>query len=260
MRRLFLLAAIALGSGTASAQEDVSAGRTYELQLDIPIREVKVDGTDLNPAEQPISSPVPPSQFTVVRIVGSNAVIRFWKYDQGSAEYAKYNHHSTRGTRYFRVARDQLSAASIPYHNRSLWPSVSAGAVLIPVKMRAAPFDFSKDLTLGPSIALRWRTTTRVDQFVSLVGSFGLTSVQLDSASTDGAVRQPLDVSAVTPALGMVYEVDNFQFGAFIGWDMISDYERLKWRYQGDRWFSVGMGYSILSRSNTSQASSGQQQ
>lgn len=260
MKRLFVVVAIAFCTDTASAQEDVAAGRTYELTHDIAIREVTADGIGLNPPAPPIASPPPPSQFTVIRTRGDSAIIRFWRYSN-DADYNKYNYDPvTKTTRYFAVHRSEVSVASISFNSRSWWPSVSAGAILVPIKMRAEPFDFSKDITLGPSMALRWRTTNRVDQFVSLVGSFGLTSVQLDSSSTEGQVPQPLDVSAVTPALGLVYEVDNFQFGVFVGWDMISDNRRLKWEYQGDRWFSIGMGYSIFARTSTRQAVSGKQQ
>lgn len=264
MRRLMavfiVFASLPLVSVTARAQEEVVAGRTYELKLDIPIREVKIDGSDLDRPAPTIPSPIPPSQYTVIRMKGDSAIIRFWKYSDGTPENTAFNYDAARKTqRYFAAQRSVLSAASGPYYELSLVPSISAGAILIPIKMRSNPFDFSKDITLGPSIAFRWRTTNRVDQFVSLVGSFGLTSVQLDSASTEGHQRQPLDVSAVTPAVGMVYEVDNFQFGLFAGWDMISDNDRLKWRHQGKRWFSVGLGYSILSRTSTRQAVSGNQ-
>jgi hypothetical protein len=258
-----VVAAAALCSGTASAQVEVVPGRAYELQLDIVVREVNPDGTGVSSPSTPMASPLPRSQYTVVRTKGDSVVIRFWQYNENTqqAEYKAFNYNTaTNRTRYFIALRSEISAVSVPFHARSRWPTVSAGALLIPIKMRRKPFDFSKDITLGPSIALRWRTTNRVDQFISLVGSFGLTSVQLDSASTEGQVRQPLDVSAVTPALGLVYEVDNFQFGAFVGWDMISDNRRSRWEYQGDRWFSIGLGYSILSRSSTNQALSGKQQ
>ncbi|MEM9929333.1 MAG: hypothetical protein AAF840_05915, partial [Bacteroidota bacterium] len=55
-------------------------------------------------------------------------------------------------------------------------------------------------------------------------------------------------------SLGIVYEYRRVQVGAFAGLDLINNNksrgERLgfDWKYQNAVWFSIGFGYSIISR------------
>jgi hypothetical protein len=238
-----------LSSGATGQEATFTPGRAYELTVETPLREVTLHGENIG---IPDRQPDLPARFTVIRGMSADTVIiRFWTWQDHELR-TLFNRADRGGSKYFAVATADLQHRTVPIYPKN--PSFTAGAVLIPVKMRFGAFDFSKDVTLGPSAGVRWRTNYRNEWFAHALVSFGITSVSVDSASTKGSVTQPLDLSAVTPSLGLVFDFDGFQFGVFSGIDLISRNARFNWQYQSKPWLSVGLGYSMLTRSSRSAA------
>jgi hypothetical protein len=124
----------------------------------------------------------------------------------------------------------------------------TAGTVIIPFKLRVQKFDFSKDVTLGPAIAVRFRISCYKPHYVSLMGGVGITSVTLDRNTTDGIVEEGTEVPALTPSIGLVFELNNtVQTGLFCGWDYVSHNEQFNFIYHGKTWISIGLGYTLIS-------------
>jgi len=263
--KLFLIFLLSYNSVTLFAQETnndelLSESNHYQLQYDIGVTECNIFGA-------PISGSIPFAVkagyiFTVTGYKGSDSVIiTFWNFENDSGLIDKLNlseaivannkanKESVNPNRYFLISVADLNYKAIKYY--STWkPMVTGGAVLLPIKLRYKPFDFSKDVTLGFSIGLKSRISRFNDFFLNALFSVGITSVTLDSLSTNGQYQNS-DRPAFTPAFGLVGEFNNIQFGIFTGWDKISTSENVNWIYNGKPWLSIGFGYTILSQQST---------
>lgn len=129
----------------------------------------------------------------------------------------------------------------------------NTGILVVPMKMRSArgsvPFDFTTDFTLGSSFGYSFRTSHYNPNYLSVVASFGITSVGVDSTTTGGYLTGPkTNLAAITPGLGIIMEVSNFQIGAVVGWDIVGGVTGQNWIYNGQAWFSFGIGYQFLKK------------
>ncbi|SFQ48523.1 hypothetical protein SAMN04515668_2496 [Hymenobacter arizonensis] len=172
-----------------------------------------------------------------------SVVIYMWDFDatSQSTEAALYN------DKYFLMSRNDVANNARRRYSTAL--AFTAGSTLVPVKVRFRPFDFSKDITLGPAIGWKGRMGHHSKNYFDLLFGFGITSVSLTSASTNGVINDDSDRPALTPSLGVVFEMDITQFGFFVGQDYVSNRNLNNWQYHGDIWFSAGLGFTILSRS-----------
>lgn len=194
------------------------------------------------------------SNFTKIAVKGSEKVIiSFWKFgnDKDSTRLNKFNvsTEDLNEKKFFLINQRDFTDNTKPRYHKKL--SFTAGTVIIPIKIRFSEFDFSKDITLGTTVGARKRLSSYADNYASILIGFGVSSVSLDSASTEGTIMQPVDRSALTPSLGFVLEFSSVQVGIFTGLDFISDNNQTNWRYQGKPWLSIGFGYSILSRQSS---------
>lgn len=130
--------------------------------------------------------------------------------------------------------------------------SFTTGILVVPLKIRPRldenrPFTYTTDVTLGTSFGFKTRINKFKHQYLNLAGYFGLTSVSIDSVTTDGFVNQSLTQPAITLAVGTIFEVDGFQVGFVMGSDMISGEIGDNWVYNFKPWWSIGLGYQFLS-------------
>lgn len=136
------------------------------------------------------------------------------------------------------------------YENGRSSYELTAGALILPVKMRFGgadrSFDFSKDITISTTGGFRWRVSeTRENYFSALIG-VGLSSVDLNPDNTKKIIDKSTDRAALTWIAGGMWDIDKFQFGAFVGQDRISQPNQGDWVYQGKTWLAVGLGYSLF--------------
>lgn len=127
------------------------------------------------------------------------------------------------------------------------------GTLVVPMKIRPKqsghPFDFTTDITLGSSVGYSFRMSPYQANYLSIVAVFGVTSVAVDSLSTNGYLNVPnTKMSAITPGLGVILEVSNFQIGAVLGMDILGGQTGENWIYNGKPWFSFGLGYQFIQR------------
>lgn len=120
------------------------------------------------------------------------------------------------------------------------------GALALPAKLRFSPFNFSGNISLGPSLAWRWRKSATRDYHMGVIASVGTSSVQLTEANTDSAVTAATDRAAYYLAVGVMAEFGPTQVGFFLGTDLINDPNQDDWIYQGKPWFSIGIGAAIF--------------
>lgn len=222
----------------------------YKLLTEAPIFECDITGRILS---RKVYEAPADAVFTLIAEDpdADSVVIRFWEWERASEDkQLEYNYtdSSKSDLRYFLLSKTYFNSPRV-VPRYTMKASFTAGTVVIPVKIRSRPFDFSTDVTLGPTAGVRWGISpyTNTNFFSAMLG-FGVTHITLDSLSTQGVIDQTADRPALTLSLGGVFEFSNAQVGLFVGWDQISRNQEQRWIYQGKPWFSIGLGYAIISR------------
>lgn len=136
------------------------------------------------------------------------------------------------------------------------------GVVNYPFKWRGqkGAKDFSGSFNVGAAVAYTYKHDSLSKwRFVHVLG-FGISSISLDKSSVDrggDTLSATNSFSALTLSYGFMVQYDKVQIGVFMGVDQISRLNNMTygWKYQGNPWFSVGLGYSIFSTSTSSQQS-----
>jgi hypothetical protein len=163
---------------------------------------------------------------------------------------------------YYRVSLSELSTRSVSYSGK-LQPII--GIITLPVKVRFGyglnnrEFDFSKDVSLAASFAIRSPINHGLNQrYSTCVLATGFSSIALDSLSAP-KLGKNLDASSFTLAIGWMYEFKTGQIGLFGGIDLLGrNKERYGWVYQGLPWFSLGIGINLFAPDNNSSGSKAQ--
>lgn len=244
---ILLLSKIAFCQNSTIADDPLSQTFNYTLQVEAPVKQCDISG---NIIEGEIQKAAPAgAEFTLIGKKGDSVIIRFWIWKTDAMKKAfNYTDESKTQRKYFLLALYDFNFKAIKRY-KSWFPTITAGTVIVPVKLRFKQFDFSKDITIGPTVGAKFRMSNYTESFMNVLFGFGITSVTLDSFSTKGAIKGVSDRPALTPSLGILFEFNQVQIGIFSGLDYISKKENLDWRYQGKPWLSIGLGYSILSRS-----------
>jgi hypothetical protein len=249
MKRLYgLLILNCLVINWLMAQDEAEKTNYYNLAIDASVIECDINGktlTGVTNSQVPLNS-----LFTLIgETTTGDKIVRFWRWNPKRSTEVKFfksfNAEEGNQDRYFLLSKADFEKKAIPWYSTRT-AAFTFGAVIIPVKIRFSPFDFSKDFTLGTMAGAKWRISHRSSNYFSLLGGFGITSVSLDSASTSGSILKNTDRPAITPSIGAVLAFDDAQVGLFFGWDLISSKEP-KWVYHGKTWFSLGLGYTIFS-------------
>lgn len=222
----------------------------YKLLTEAPIFQCDITGRILS--RQVHEAPAD-AVFTLIAEDpdADSVVIRFWEWEKTNIDkQLEYNYtdSSKSDLRYFLLSKTYFNSPRV-VPRYTMKASFTAGTVVIPVKIRSKPFDFSTDVTLGPTAGVRWGISpyTNTNFFSAMLG-FGVTHISLDSLSTQGVTKSAADRPALTLSLGGVFEFSGAQVGFFMGWDRISQNQEERWIYQGKPWFSIGLGYAIISR------------
>lgn len=181
---------------------------------------------------------------------GKWVIIRFWRWDYGNSDQridSMANKQLSKGAiRYWLMKKEDFNGKTVPRY--SMRASFSSGTIVVPVKARFNQFDFSTDTHLGPSFGTRFRLSPYTPtNFFNALATFGISSVDLDSLNTRGTIMETAGASALSFALGGVFEFSHAQVGFFLGCDFISRNNNINWVYQGKPWASIGLGYSLMS-------------
>jgi hypothetical protein len=196
----------------------------------------------------------PGAIFTVIgQPDDENLIIRFWIWKEREELNKILCYADSLGIKhkYFLMSVSDFPKKVIARFDRNA--SFTAGSVLIPFKLRLKHFDFSKDFTLGPSAGVKFRLSHYSKHYVNLMAGMGITSVSVNNRSTKGYITEEVEVPALTPSIGFVFEFNNStQAGIFIGWDYISDNENIHLLYHSKPWISFGLGYTLLSKEDNS--------
>jgi hypothetical protein len=136
------------------------------------------------------------------------------------------------------------------------------GILNYPFKWRIQPKiqDFTGSFNVGAAVAYTLGHDSLNKWTESFVGGVGISSITLDkqSVTTNASMLDSSNgITALTFSLGFILEYNKIQVGAFVGWDRISNLNNTTygWKYQGNPWLSIGIGYSIFSTSSSANQS-----
>ncbi|MFK7905425.1 MAG: hypothetical protein AB8B69_09885 [Chitinophagales bacterium] len=190
------------------------------------------------------------SHFTCVGATDEDFVIRFWvwKNDDAKNKIFNYADSTKQGHRYFLMDKTDFKTKNQKRY--SMKPSIAIGAAAVPFKIRRDPFLFTNDVGVGSVFGPKFRLSPYNNKnFYSIVAGIGLSSIVLDSISTEGTITDDSvskKVSSLTVSSGVVFDFGGIEIGAFMGWDFIDNNDNINWRYQDKPWLSVGFGYSLF--------------
>ncbi|MFI5158965.1 MAG: hypothetical protein ACHQF4_08865 [Sphingobacteriales bacterium] len=136
--------------------------------------------------------------------------------------------------------------------------SFALGVLTVPIKIRPGEklsngtyrdFSFESDISIGLSFGYKY-SPNKHSSYNFLTG-VDLTSVPVTPETTNNAVSAATNLSAITWHLGVLFQVNNFQLGAFTGIDYLAGNTGRQWMYRNDMWLGIGIGYSIFSSKKT---------
>lgn len=155
--------------------------------------------------------------------------------------------------RFFIISKDQFLQYAEEYTHTSKF-GFTFGTFTYPFKYRTQKSYFTSNLSLGSSVSgkYQWNDNNSIGGIFSL----SLSSVTLDSASTNGVVKTSTDRPALTPSLGIVYAYKSINFTVGMGWDFINRPSPIEksWIYHGKNWIGFGIGINLFSTVSSSSA------
>jgi len=241
--------------------------------------DITVDGTK-NPTQNiPINS-----KFKITKIVDQgNLVIQVLPWvpkptstdssPKNAARNSKYKELnkklvSTKTDNTTGVAADQdvylkLPAGTFASDCNLLVPPVSftVGILTLPIKMRFGDtrsdgtvirdFTFTNDVNIGLSFGIKFSSGSSGRYSNNILTGISLTSVGVTPEDTKMSVSTATNLAAITWHFGYLYQIDNFQLGAFTGVDYLSGATGRMWNYRNEMWLGIGVGYSLFASKKT---------
>lgn len=273
MKNLLLLLILFGASVTGMGQKGVYKGKIYIFDF---YEEAKV--CDLNGSqtgEKVIL--LKGSLFTVERVLKNNdLIIKFLNWKENSKNYDKINQYNytlekeeksvtnSDGTtrvqtalskventeKFFLISKTTFDNYCSEYKQEPNW-SLSLGSLSTPFKLRFNPFLFTTNLNLGTTLAYRynWKNGFNVGGTLGI----SLSSVTLDSLSTNGKVSSITERPTFTPTLGFMVGYKNINLTVNGGVDLINRISNVEhsWIYHGKPWIGIGLGISLFKIDNT---------
>ncbi|MDB5229669.1 MAG: hypothetical protein JWN76_474 [Chitinophagaceae bacterium] len=193
--------------------------------------------------------------------LGDVYVIQFDKITGEAAAYKAdktlINSTNTGGEAYYCVKANEFTDKFVKKHYRILLYNAkwNIGTLIVPVKIRpavdGAAKDFTTDVGVGASLGLSARISHYNPHYLSIVGFFGPSAVNVDSVSTKGYEKKPgTKWISLTGGMGVILELGAFQVGYVLGRDFIGGQNGKNYIYNNKPWHSFGIGYQFVKKGN----------
>lgn len=127
--------------------------------------------------------------------------------------------------------------------------------LVIPIKIRPVlndnPLQFYGDVAIGPYFGYQRGTksfnlTSQPTQTSTTFCVFGTpTMINLNAANQNDSATNTSSVLGISVGGGILFDINNLQFGLVSGWDWISGSVSQTWIYQGKLWTSFSFAYNI---------------
>ncbi|MDN3579287.1 hypothetical protein [Mucilaginibacter flavus] len=147
--------------------------------------------------------------------------------------------------KYFILTQRDKATSVSEYTKGQNW-SVNFGTFTAPFKFRPTKSVWKDNVSFGTTVSAQYKLSK--DWSVGGVLGFSLSSVSLDSASTNGYTKTSTDRPAYSPSLsGLIsYKNINFTLGGGIDWiNRPTPLER-SWIFHGKPWIGLGIGVNLF--------------
>lgn len=261
---------------TAQFKLDIPAidlyGEVFSLKNPLLITECDATGKTIG---GPLKLAPRGAEFTVVRDIGdSTYVIRFgnWlnkkqvkksigeparllgtvktndqkhpsRYDEATTFNFDVSNKADIKDRFFLLTKAELEGFGM-IEKGSFSPTY--GAMTLPFKYRVETEEVLKDVALSGLGGVQLNTE-KGNFHVALVTGVGISSVEVDSANTEGNETARSDRGSITVPVGLVLDWHHLQIGVFGGWDWLFDNKEAGWIHNGKPWLAIGIGMGIYS-------------
>jgi hypothetical protein len=147
--------------------------------------------------------------------------------------------------KYFVIKKFDLDNSTKDNTDASKWV-ISYGALIIPFKFRPTKTLFTNNLNLGSSVYFQYQINKNFSHGV--VAGISLSSVTLDSLSTNFKIKTNTDRPAFTPSLSYVISYKNISFTTGLGVDLINKTSVVEksWIFNGKPWIGFGIGINLF--------------
>ncbi|MCU7548165.1 hypothetical protein OCK74_03525 [Chitinophagaceae bacterium LB-8] len=262
MRKYVLTLCLLFTLSYAFAQKDLLKGihqftQSTELKEADPLGNEKKD-KDANVIKKTVERGW---EFTIDRITkDGDYVISFLEWrsnDTLNKEYVVENERS----KYFILPKAEYELSAQKWEKKG---GFTVGAATTLVKIRPGsgddlkkggyrvPFDFDNDFNLGLLFGWKHQQTFEPNEIAhNFLAGFGITSIGVDSTTTQGYVKVKSNQSALTLSLGYLFEYNKFQIGAFAGYDLVAGEVGRQWIYRNRPWIGINLGFSIFKAQGT---------
>lgn len=244
-----------LGFSISLIAQEVESSRTYKVMSPFALEDYN---TKSKKASYNGKTTIPGTFITLFKELPDHVIIIVNEFDESLETLREeYNFSTSSGQVYFRATKEDFNAGCVKVFNT--WrPIMLIGTAVVPVRVRPEPNDFSKDISIGPSIGLKFRMIRTLPVYLNLLYSLEISSVSLNQDNTFQASNPtvPIDevtnASALTHAGGIVLENASLQFGFFFGWDRLGNSNRKKYEWVYDKlpWYSLGFGINLFANQN----------
>lgn len=165
--------------------------------------------------------------------------------------------NSDDNNKYFWIRKDELDNYMtddfITKSYKTPNTDISYGAnISLPFKLRTETngqnIKITPDLTLGGYLGVKWRLShTKPFYLTAPVVSLGLATLSInDNNNPTTPNKGDGTVLGITGSTGLVFQLNDFQFGLMLGWDRAAGEIGKDWIYNNKTWYSFSIGYSFL--------------
>lgn len=219
--------------------------RLYEFLIECPMQKCNIMG---EVSDSTVYVAPSKSKFTLVDMKYGQCIISFTLLNNAQRNsFKSVMAEDISSYTYFTISQSQLDFKAKAITRSDI--SLIVGSIFTPIKLRFEPFDFTKDISVGTTFGIKYALGHRRDTAIDGLVGIGLSTLTIDSITSQGTILYPADLLAFTISYGLVVEFGNAQVGVFSGFDFLSyrDQAKYMWIYRNKPWLSFGVGFSIFS-------------
>lgn len=165
--------------------------------------------------------------------------------------------NSADNDKYFWIRKDELDSymtdGFITKSYKTPNANIAYGSnISLPFKLRTETngqnIKITPDLTLGGYLGIRWRISkTKPFYATAPIVTLGLATLSInDNNNPTTPNKGDGTVLGITGSSGLVFQLNDFQFGLMLGWDRAAGEIGKNWIYNNKTWYSFSIGYSFL--------------
>lgn len=240
---------------TAHAQD---VQKFYTLTKDAPFIKCNDVGDDMGQGAEILEAG---TKFNVFKVFSDTAIVVFpeWKNNKEKNEMYVFAFDTstkkfTDDPVYFKIAIADILKYAVPSEDLK-GEGFIVGVVSMPIKIRFGNgnqrfTEITSDVNLG--LAAGHKFIIKGNSSIGITLGVSISSIKMNSETTNGALTEDADISALTIPLSVIFFKGDFQAGLTFGYDIPSGNIGRNYIYRNSPFIGIGLGYSIFQPSRGS--------